>query len=541
MRPRGNVNSLWYNKTEERQSQQMPPPFWGDTKGSPTYEDKTDFIVLHDEASDSNAAQDLVDRGAPVPDNRQKLGWMRGKREVQVVVPARPAPRAYEPPPRRYRIRWPKLIFTTLLILVLFVGVGYGVFTLVRLASGSISDLVASKQAGSADQEPLVERVLINGEPWHRITFYGKDGEVVLVDNPRRSLPIQNGKAELMLNDESYITDDLTEDKVTVSLEAKIIPPEGKERLVTIQPYSIDVPMAPLKIVLPAEQSVTTNEDSMLIKIKVTPGSKRVLIGGSNVTDKVNAEGFVSTTMAINPSGVNTILIVVETAKHRRNNFELKINRPVMDVPILLEKPEDNSTSGNTIVISGSTQAGATITTDAPLSGKVTMEASGLFRFTAKLKRWGWNTISITATSQSGLTSTMVHKVNRVPQLASYTGKAWKALDNFDYITTSAEALIGQVVKLEGMIVKKLESEVSDYYLFNIGQPGQTKLLVVEYSKEDGLKADQYYNIYADINGTLDGYPILTARFVYPVEMPAGYTAAPETAATPEPTATEGA
>lgn len=542
VQPKGNVNSLWYS-TSERKTQQIPPPFWGDTKGKPTYEDKSDFIVLHDEASKSNAAQDLVDRGAPVPDNRQKLERLRGKREVQVVVPARPAPFVQsQQPRRRFKIKWPRMIVSSLIIIMLFVGVGYGAFMLYKLVAGAASQLTADKQGAAAVLDPKVENVMIDGEAWHKITFYGKDGDVVLVADPKRSLPIKNGKAELMLNDQGYIPEDLVEDKVIVSLEALIISPDGKNTKITINPYEIKVPLSPLKIVLPKEQEVTTNEDSILVKIKVTPGSNRVLIGETNVTDYVNKDGYVSTTVNLNPNGVNTILIVVETGKHRKNNYELKVTWPVMDVPIKLNDPP-TKTVDSTVTIEGGTTPGSTIETNAIVSGSISQPKSdGTFHFKVKLKRWGWNDISITSKAADGSSSTMVHRINHMPTLGSYTKDA-QVLD-YAYLCSAAENMVGRIFKIEGTIEKKLESDISDYYLFNVGTMNEPKMLAVEYSKEEGLKPNQYYSIFADVTGVLDNYPVLTARFVYEKDMPAGYSTSPDTSpsasatasATPEPT-----
>ncbi len=536
VQPKGNVNSLWYNKSAETVKPKGPPPFWGDTQGKPTYEDKSEFIVLHDESSNDNAAQDLVDSGAPVPDNRTKLSRLAGRREVEVVVPARSKPREQTQRSTAVRIRWPRLIVSTLVILMLFVGVGYGVFQLYQLIAGTISDMTNAK-GDTAYQDPEVEKVMIDGESWHRITFFGKDGDMVLVTDPKRQLPIQKGKAELLLNDQGYITDE-AQDKVTVSLEAIIVSPDNTERKITINPYDIEVPLAPLKIITPKEQNSTTDQDNMTVKIKVLPGSTRVLIGNQNRTDYINNEGMVTASVNIEPSGINTILITVETPKHRKNIYELKVNRPIMDVPIELS---ETTTDGTYAQISGSTVAGATITTDADLSGNITVDGNGMFRFKAKLKRWGWNDISITATDSSGKASTMVHRVNRPAALASYTKKAWKM--DYSYLSSSAENLIGTVYKLEGVVIKQIENEESQYYLFNVGAAGENKPLIVEYTKDKGLQADKYYSIFADVIGVMDGYPVLSARFVYDADYPAGYTSPPASGSTattsPEPSASE--
>lgn len=531
LQPKGNANSLWYNSSE-RKIKPAPPPFWGDTKGKPTYAEDNDFIVLHDESSDSNAAQDLVERGAPVPDNRQKLERARGKREVNVIVPARPAPFVEAPRrARRYKVRLPRLVFVTIVILAVFAGLGYGAFTLYKAAVNAGSQLLAKRSGTATIQDPLVEKALIDGESWHRITFFGQDGDMVLVENPKRTLKIENGKAELMLDDQGYIPDNLSQDKVTVSLEAMIIAPDGKETKITIQPYDIEVPLAPLKIVLPQQQDMTTDSDSIVVKIKVTPGSTRVMIGSNNVTDNVSADGYVSQSVALDADKTNNIQISVETAKYRKNVYELKVDRPVMEVPIRLNadtlKQSGVNIYTNSVSIAGSTDPGVQITTDAKLggNGKISVKSSGIFSFTAVLQRWGNNDITITATAADGHTSKLVHTVYHAPEMGSYTKHA--QVVDYSYLLSTVDKQIGRVYMIQGLVVKKLESDVSDYYLFNIGQPGETKLLAVEYTKEAGLQQNKYYQLFADVTGTVDNYPVLTVRFLNVLPMPSGYGTLP--------------
>lgn len=543
-KPAGDVNSLWYNnaaQTAEKKVVRTPPPFWGDTKGKPNYEDQSDFIVLHDEASDSNAAQDLVDRGAPVPDNRQKLERVRGKREVRVIVPSRPAPRAEAPKNRRFRVKWPRLIASALVILALGAGVAYGGYWLYKLAVGSISQAMANNHGSAELMDPRVEKLTIDGDTWHRITFYGNDGDMVLVTDPKRSLPIQNGKAVLMLEDQSYITSDSKSDKVTVSLVATIVTKDGKDREITVQPYVIQVPLAPLKLVLPQEETVSTNSDSMLIKIKVTPGSTHVLIGDQNVTDHVSKDGFASATVSLKPNVPNTVPIVVETPRYRRNEYDLKVDCPVMAVAIQLDSTtlDDTIVADSKIAIKGSTVPGATVKTTAKLNGAISQNNSGIFSFTVVLKRWGWNDIDITAES-GGQTTTIIHRVYHKPTLDGYSRKAWK-LDDYSYLITSTDSLIGTVYQIQGVVMKKYDIDAYEYYLFNAGTPSNPMLVVVENTKEDDLKENQYYQLFADVTGVYDNHPVLTLRFLNELPMPSEYaTSAPgEATATPEPTGTE--
>jgi len=388
-----------------------------------------------------------------------------------------------------------------------------------------------------------VEKVMIEGKAWHRITFYGKDGDMVMLSEPKRSLPIKNGKAELMLDDQGYIPADLTENKVTVSLEATIISQDNKETKITIPPYVIDVPLAPLKVVLPYEQSFTTNDDSMLVKIKVTPGSKRVLIGDTNKTDGVNAEGYASATVNLAPNSINTIIISVETANFRKNVYELKVERPIMEVPIELKEPE-NSTEAKSVRFDGSTEPGATITTNASTSVSLN-RTTGIFHFTATLKSWGWNDVMITATSASGRTSTMTHRINHVPKDPGYSFSA-QQLD-YAYLVAATKALVGRIYQIDGTPVRKIESDVSDYYVFDVGKPGELKLVVLENTTEVVLKPGQYYRAWVDVAGdTVENYPVLVLRnedsgWLKAEPMPSGYaTALPSPDASQEAAASPG-
>jgi hypothetical protein len=534
VQPRGNANSLWYNAAEKREKP-VPPPFWGDTRSKPTYDDKSDFIVLHDEESNANAAQDLVDRGAPVPDNRQKLGWMSGRREIQVVVPASGKPRGEALGIKRYRIRWRRLVAVTAVILLLSAGVGYGVFLLYRAATGYASQLFAGSRANAAAKDPLVEKAVIDGATWHKVTFFGKDGDMVMLDDPKKSIPIVEGKAEIMLEDQGYIPEDLTEDSVTVSLVASVVDPNGKVTKVNVPPYTIDVPLAPLKIILPKEQeNITTDADNILIKIKVTPGSKRVMIGDVNKTDAIDAEGYTSESIPLKASSMNTITIYVDTENYRKNTFELKVNRPTMYVPIELTNPTTR-TDAKTVKIAGSTVQGATIN----INGKdVTVKSTGSFSYTAPLKAWGWNDIVITATSGNH-SSTMTHRVYHTPTEPGYSMAA-QVID-YNYLMDHTKAVMGRIYCIEGTVMNAIESDISDYYMFEVGEPGSLKYVVIENTTESEPKVGQCYRLFVDASGEkLESYPVLVLRNEKLMQEKTPSTASPSPSSTPQATAGAG-
>ncbi|MDD3244237.1 MAG: hypothetical protein PHD32_11020, partial [Eubacteriales bacterium] len=478
---------------------------------------------------------DLLRRGAPLPENQQKLKERRSGEEITLVLPVEKGRRKRAPGRRsRIRIRWGRFTVALVVVAALCAALGYGGVLLYRATVGKLSDAFAGSSADAAS-DPLVEKVLINGVVYHRITFYGKDKSIVMVDAPRRSLTIENGKAELLLDDASLIGNNVAADAevLEINLNASLFDEKGTETVVRVPPYSIAVPLSSLKLVSPQMQSLQTNEDRIVIKIKVTPGS-RVLIGTKNVTDIINSEGYVSASVNVDAIGVNTIPITVETPQCRTNVFELKIDRPVMAVPITLDETvaSTSETRDGVLTISGGTEAGAVVTTNADLSGDLQCNTqSGAFSFSAKLNTYGWNEIQITSTASDGRTSTMVHRVKRTPELDSYSKNAW-VLD-YQYLSTSPKALLGRAFVFTAQIIKEYSTDQGTYMLVDVLKDGvnQTQFLTIENSSDKTLEMGKAYKFYADVTGTYNDYPLLTVRFVYEA-------AAPSASATPAPTAT---
>lgn len=496
---------------------------WGKKSTSsppPSHRLEQDLTALDDEVDESFYNPDLLDEGAPLPDNLDKLSSLPNGEEITVVVPKtrrkRPKPAGRKP---HYHIRWGRFCISLLLVAGLCAAVGYGGVLLYRFAVGGMSGLF-SKAADStqAATDPIVEKVLIDGSVCHKITFFGQDQNIVMLDSPRRSLTIENGKAELLLDDAAFVGDDVPADQavIEVNLDASLFDAKGNETVIHVPPYTIEVPLSPLKLVSPQMQSFQTNEDRVVIKIKVEVGS-RVLIGTKNVTDIVSKDGYVSASVNVDAIGVNTIPITVETPLHRTNVFELKIDRPAMAVPITLDESVagTSETRDGVLAVSGGTEPGATVTTNASLSGEMHCDTeTGAFKFTAQLTTYGWNAIEITSTTADGRTSTMVHRVKRTPDLDSYSKQAW-AMD-YSYLSTAPKALLGKVFVFNAQVIKDYDVEDGDYYLVNIASDdGKTQFLVVENTQDAALEVNKAYQFYADVTGVYSDYPLLTARFIY--------------------------
>jgi len=370
----------------------------------------------------------------------------------------------------------------------------------------------------SSEKEPKTERILLEGSYWHRITFSGEDGERILIDEPRQTLAIHNGTAELMLEDDAMIPDspDPQAPTIDVQIQATLIHTDGTEEAISPVTYSIDVPQAYLKVISPAEQSLSINETRLLVTLKVDVGS-RVLLGESNITDLVNNEGIVTSSVAIDDIGTNTVKIIVESAKHRRATYELYVERAPMDVPITLDGSVTSSTEDGAVVISGKTEAGAVITTDAEVEGEITVAADGTFSFTAALAQYGWNLINITATKDLK-TATLGYQVKRIPNLESYTRSAWPMEANYGYLSTATNALIGQVFLCRGVITEFIEDDLYTLMKFNCAQEGSPQYVILRYAGDLDLEVGKTYRIYADVIGVYNELPELAAQFIYAVD-----------------------
>ena len=137
--------------------------------------------------------------------NLHKLSKIREGQEIEVILPPEAKQKKTKKKKKKKNLKWGRIILVSAIAGVLIVGMIIGFVYLFRGALSGMSQIFAGHEELPNGGVPLVERVMINGETWHRITFYGEDGERVLVDEPIRSLSIQDNKAVLLLDDSSFI------------------------------------------------------------------------------------------------------------------------------------------------------------------------------------------------------------------------------------------------------------------------------------------------------------------------------------------------
>lgn len=473
----------------------------------------TRTLALDDEAQGSFFEKDSrITRSAKT--NREKLQDIDDGKIVNVILP----PQIEDVKIGKHkRVRWIRLFLIVIISLSLLFGIGFGGYKLFKLISTSISKYKESIIEATAEKAPLVERIMVDGKPWHRITFYGDEGEYILITNLHRTLPIHDGEAILRIDDLGYIPDspDVDIPIITVEITALRFDISGEETPVDVPSFDIEIPISPLSIIVPEEQGFTTFETRMDIKMKVIPGS-RVTIGTISRSDDVSDEGYVSTAIDLLPIGDNVFNVVVQTLKHRMNVYEVIINHPEMDVPIQIDDTYKNGEAETEkIVLTGTTVPEAELLVDALLIGEMELDPlTGEFTLNIKLPKYGWNRITLTATLPSGESSKLIYAIERTADMSSYTRSAWSLVDNFNYLTVSTNSLIGQEFKCVGTITKKLDADTRNIYQMDVGADGNPMYIAIEYEGNLKINVNSKYEMFADVTGTFEQYPLLMAQFV---------------------------
>ena len=458
---------------------------------------KEPFMVMHDETADP----------ADVPRyNHKKLSGMKSGDTVRVVVP----PRKKEMPKKR-RVRWGRFV-TIMVVLLSLIGLfAWGGSWGFNKVSGWIDSLIKNRQIAAQLKQPTVEPLIVDGEPWHKITFYGKDGDRILVDSPRRILPVKDGTAELLLADLKYLPsnlDDVNAD-IPVQIVASLFAKDGTETSLAVPSYLINVPVSMLTVLTPDSLTFTTNEIRTQVQLQVMPGS-RVIVGGNNLSDLVDSDGYVTSSVSVKP-GENIIRITAEAPQHRNNVVNLVIIRPISEIPIDFDNDVPVNTRDGVVTITGTTVPGATLTTDANMEGDITVSLDGEFSMKVTLKLYGWNTIRIQA-EKDGKNAQVDYRINHIPDLQTYTQKAW--VFEYGMVGENPEAWLGKIYVVNGSPIKKLDAQGRKLYLFQVGT-AKAELIVMENFSNTEFEIGKEYKVFADVQGSHDDYAWLAARFVY--------------------------
>ena len=472
----------------------------------------------------------------PLSKNATRIRNFREGQEIGIVVPPEPEkPKENKkdnlPKKKTYKkklnIKWGRLILVNLFAIVLLFGLIMGIIALTNKVSESMSQLFVPRNQLPNNGQPLVERVLKDGQEWHTITFYGEDGDKILVEdeshNLKRTLTIHNNQAVLSLDDYSYIPlegeEFYGEEFTYVDIKAWHFDKDGNETELSVPNYRIGVPLAPLTVIYPEEQGDTVYTTQVLVRVKVEPES-RVIIGSKNMSGNIDSEGYTSTYINLDAKGLNEIPILVEVDGYRANDYALLVNSPEKDVDIeLVDAPTE--TQASELVINGKTEPGSTVMMDDSvlplLIDYIDVKDDGSFYLKTRLNDFGENEIKLDVTAADGRTATLKHIIYRKPLEGAYTSRAWA----FDYAALSASAnkLLNNVYYMQGYVIERIDTPEAKMFLFNAGTAADPQYVIFEYNGLNDLRVDGFiYDVYADVQGKYENYPKLYARFIYESE-----------------------
>lgn len=514
---------------------------WGDEKsGRYTRRGKGNIPVVALEDESGEKITKKRKRGSryavePLSKNAQRIRNFREGQEIGIVVPPEPEQpkedkRANLPKKttykKRFSIKWGRLILVCMFAALIIFGAVIGISAVTGKVSESMFELFQPRNPLPNNGQPLIERILKDGQTWHTITFYGDDGDKILVEDEshslKRTLTIIDNMAVLSLDDYSYIPTEKEEeyygeDFTYVDVEAWHFDSEGMETKLNVPTYRISVPEAPLNVIHPEEQGMTYLTSQVLVKVKVEPES-RVIIDEKNMSGNVDDDGFTSTYVFLDDEGMNKIPITVEIDGYKVNNYELLVYSPEKDVDIKLEEPP-TITSMAELRIDGITEPNATVTMDDSeiplLIDYISVGDDGRFFIKIRLKDFGENHINLSVTSADGTrTAEYTHIIYRTPLEGAYTSSAW-VLD-YGALSSAANNMIGQVYFMEGTVAERIDTTTKKLYLFNAGTDAEPRYVIIEYNGLYDLEVGDFvYKVYADVIGKHDNYPALYARFIY--------------------------
>ncbi len=123
--------------------------------------------------------------------NLDKISNFREGSEIEVIIPVASKKKKKKEKAKKQGLKWGRVIFVSVTASIIIIGLIIGFFYLFKGIFSGTSSLFSGNDSFPNNGVPLVERILIDGQTWHKVTFYGEDGERILIEDPIRSLSIQ--------------------------------------------------------------------------------------------------------------------------------------------------------------------------------------------------------------------------------------------------------------------------------------------------------------------------------------------------------------
>ena len=367
---------------------------------------------------------------------------------------------------------------------------------------------------------PTISEVsLSDGRVGHALIYYGKDGDQIFVPELGYSTMITGGTARFEFADSEWFQGmDVSEiDGADIVFSPVLISQTGEMTQLPAHETYISVPESPFRVTSPKENGLTVFTSTYTISGWVVPGSV-VSINGEDITSYVDRAGNMSLDVRVRPINNNLYTFLVKTPNHRETRYDVTIYRQKLSIEVELDDNVSNRSSNATMVISGTTEPGCTISVDTVhLTDSLSFDMStGEFSFIAKFENIGSNVVRFRA-SKPGVTDAVVSfSVYYVPSRAQYINTAWKM--DYSQLRLLYEQWHGKKFRCDGKLIARFTEDDLEYLVMDVGTDAQQLILLNNDSTLTDLAVGRSYTVYADVAGrhmyNASYYPLLIARYM---------------------------
>ncbi|MEG0986578.1 MAG: hypothetical protein RSK76_09395 [Clostridia bacterium] len=369
--------------------------------------------------------------------------------------------------------------------------------------------------------EPMIEETTLdNGLAAHAITFFGRDGDAVFVEELRQSFMISGGLTRVEIPDSQWFDVAPEEiEKAVVTLTPVLYTEDGRQETLPAMPIEIMTPQSPLTLVNPTKTYETVSTSIFPLILQVVPGSE-VLVGTDNVTDYVNYLGELSVNLPVYAQGDNNFAILVSTPRHKQTRVDLDLYRAYQEINLEPNLTLDKKTNRQQFEVTGMIDPNALLTVDTPhVADSIKVKPNGNFSFLADLKTVGDNTITFRASSPGKQDSVISVNVYYVPTLNVYSRSAW--IMDYPALKLYYDTWQGRVFLCEGVVTEVRVVDEEQTVIMDVGKDGLAQYVVlINYSSIGTPTVGQKYRAYADVIGNEfyanDYCPKLACRYMIP-------------------------
>lgn len=353
---------------------------------------------------------------------------------------------------------------------------------------------------GTVKMPELEVVTMDDGRTGHAITFYGRDGDMIYIEELDERYMVVGGKAVVRVADaEWFQIAGVNAASAQISLTAVQTTEKGEKTLLPIVSFNVEMPVSPLTITSPTEKYVTTMSSVYDLKLNVVYGST-VLVDGEDVTGMVDRQGNLSVSVAVYPQGENPVSILVQTPNHLETREDLVFYRQPMDIDLEIASNTAFTSERANMVIRGAVDPTAQLTIESNYDPSTySIDEKGNFSFAALFDHYGDNTITLRA-AKAGLQDSVVSfNVYYVPSINEYSRKAWKM--DYQNLLYCWQEWDGRVFACKGTIVAIMDDD-PDTLVIDISDDGSGKYLVIKNMSDKKItETGGRYVIYADVSG----------------------------------------